>query len=139
MSRPRYTSQRQFPRTARINELLREILADALERIDDDRLLLVVVTGVLCDADLRRARVFFDGPAGADGDEAVAEALAELRPRLQGFIGRQTHLKRTPELSFEADPAIRAGEHIDALLGKASAQAGATAPDEGPGDPATDG
>jgi len=139
MSRPRNTSQRQFPRTARINELLREILADALERIDDDRLVLVVVTGVECDADLRHARVFFDGPAGEAGDEAVAEALAELRPRLQGFIGRQAHLKRTPELTFEADPAIRAGEHIDELLGRAAAQTGRTRPDEVPVDPATDG
>lgn len=121
MSRPRNTSKREFPRTARINELLREILADALERIDDDRLLLVVVTGVVCEPDLRHALVFFDGPAGAEGDEAVGEALAELRPRLQGFIGRQSHLKRTPELSFEPDPAIRAGERIDALLGDALA------------------
>ena len=118
MSRPRNTN-RQYPRTARINELLREILADALERIDDDRLLLVVITGVICDADLRHARVFFDGPAGEAGDEAVGEAFAELRPRLQGFIGREARLKHTPELAFEADPAIRAGERIDSLLGRA--------------------
>ena len=120
MSRPRNT-QRQYPRTARINELLREILADALERIDDDRLQLVVVTGVICDADLRHARVFFDGPDGAPGDEALGGAFAELRPRLQGFIDREARLKHTPELTFEPDPAIRAGERIDNLLGKTTA------------------
>ena len=112
---PRHT-QRQYPRTARINELLRQILADALERVDDDRTVLVTVTGVLCEPDLRHAVVFFDGPAGEAGDAEVGAALDELRPRLQGAIARQARLKRTPELSFEPDPAIRSGERIDNLL-----------------------
>lgn len=113
--RARHT-QRQYPRTARINELLRQILADALERIDDDRTQLATVTGVSCDPDMRRALVYFDGPDGADGDEELGEALAELRPRLQGAIARQARLKHTPELAFAPDPAIRAGERIDGML-----------------------
>ena len=50
-------SQAPCPRTARVNELLREVLADALERAADadERLRLVTVTSV--DAD--------PGPAGA--------------------------------------------------------------------------
>lgn len=109
-------TQRQYPRTARINELLRQILADALERIDDDRTQLATVTGVSCDADLRRATVYFDGPDAADGDEELGAALADLRKRLQGAIARQANLKHTPELVFAPDPAIRAGERIDGML-----------------------
>ncbi len=116
MRQQRRHTQRSYPRVARINELLREILADALERIDDDRTQLATVTGVVCEGDLRRATVFFDGPDGADGDAELGEVLAELRPRLQGAIARQARLKHTPELHFVPDPAIRAGEHIDDVL-----------------------
>ena len=42
----RQSPTRKFPRTARINESLREVLAETLEGIDDDRLELVTVTAV---------------------------------------------------------------------------------------------
>jgi len=109
-------TSRQYPRTARLNELLREILADELERSDDDRLQLVTVTAVEIEGDLRHAVVFFDSLEGEDGDDAVLEALAEVRWRLQGAIGRQARMKRTPELSFRPDPAVREGARIESLL-----------------------
>jgi ribosome-binding factor A len=117
MARQRnHGSPRQYPRTARINELLREILADELEHLDDDRLQLLTITSVSIEGDLRHAVVFFDSIAGEDGDPEILVALGELRWRLQGAIGRQARMKHTPELSFEPDPAIRAGARIDSLL-----------------------
>jgi ribosome-binding factor A len=104
-------SRRQYPRTARVNELLREILADELERIDDLRLGLATVTGVTVDGDLRHARVWLSSL-----DEAAAEALAEHRRRLQAAVGRQARLRRTPELSFSADPGVAAGARVDDIL-----------------------
>lgn len=109
-------TSRQYPRTARLNELLREILADELERSDDDRLVMVTVTAVEIEGDLRHAVVFFDSLEGVDGDDAVLEALGEVRWRLQGAIGRQARMKRTPELSFRPDPAVREGARIESLL-----------------------
>ncbi|NBR01190.1 MAG: 30S ribosome-binding factor RbfA [Actinobacteria bacterium] len=109
-------TSRQYPRTARLNELLREILADELERSDDDRLEMVTVTAVEIEGDLRHAVVFFDTLEGEDGDDAVLEALGEVRWRLQGAIGRQARMKRTPELSFRPDPAVREGARIESLL-----------------------
>jgi ribosome-binding factor A len=109
-------TSRQYPRTARLNELLREILADELERSDDDRLEMVTVTAVEIEGDLRHAVVYFDSLEGEDGDDAVLEALGEVRWRLQGAIGRQARMKRTPELSFRPDPAVREGARIESLL-----------------------
>jgi ribosome-binding factor A len=109
-------NSRQYPRTARVNELLREILADNLERIDDDRLQLMTLTGIDCDRDLGRARVYYDNLDGPDGDEQVLEALAELRPRLQSAVNREARLKRTPELLFEPDPAVRSAARLEAVL-----------------------
>ena len=117
MARQRnHGSPRQYPRTARINELLREILADELEHLDDDRLQLLTITSVSIEGDLRHAVVFFDSIQGEEGDPEILEALGELRWRLQGAIGRQARMKHTPELSFVPDPAIRAGARIDSLL-----------------------
>jgi ribosome-binding factor A len=116
MKRSNRTTARQYPRMARVNELLREIVADELERLDVSELVFVTVTGVDCSADLRHATVFFDGPGGGDADEATIETLDEVRIRLQRAIATQARLKHTPELRFAPDPAVRAGEHIEAVL-----------------------
>jgi ribosome-binding factor A len=108
---PSGSSRRQYPRVARVNELLREILAEEIERIDDRRLGLATVTGVTVDGDLRHAKVWLSSM-----DEAAAEALAENRWRLQSAIGRQARLRRTPELTFDADPGVAAGTRVDDIL-----------------------
>jgi ribosome-binding factor A len=106
---------RQYPRTARLNSLFQEILGDELELIDDERLYMVTVTSVSVEPDLRHALVYFDS-LDDETDEVVLEALGELRPRLQGAVGRQARLKRVPELSFQHDPVIREGSKIEAIL-----------------------
>jgi ribosome-binding factor A len=110
----RHESQRRYPRSLRVNELVREILGDALERLDDDRLGLVTVTHVRVDPDLRHALVEFSS-LGEEEDLAL-EALNEHRVRLQGAIARQARLKRTPELRFQVDRVIETGARIEQLL-----------------------
>jgi len=116
MARRDHSSSRDYPRTARVNELLREILADALEQFDDERVKLVTVTAVKVEPDLRHATVFFDTLEGGEADDQAIEVLGELRVRLQRAIGVQARLKRTPELAFRPDPAVRGGERIDEIL-----------------------
>ncbi|MBW3574421.1 MAG: ribosome-binding factor A [Actinobacteria bacterium] len=105
---------RRFPRSARVNELCREIVAEELERIDDPRLELVTITHIGVDPDLRRAVVEFSRLG--QGEDEAAVALAEHRVRLQAAIGRQARLRRTPELSFRLDEAIRTAARIEQLL-----------------------
>jgi ribosome-binding factor A len=107
---------RDYPRTARLNQLFQEILAEELERHDDDRLDLVTVMSVDCDADLGRAIVYYDSLGGVDDDEAVLEALGELRPRLQRAIASQTRVKRTPELVFRPDDVSRGAARLEEVL-----------------------
>ena len=57
-------SNRSFPRTARINEALREVIAEELELIGDERLDLFTVTGITTDPDLRQANVWYSTLAG---------------------------------------------------------------------------
>lgn len=106
----------KYPRSARVGETLREIIAEDLVRFDDERLSFVTVTGVDVDPELNRAVVFFDSLAGEEGDEEITEALAEYRVRLQSSVARQIKAKKTPILSFEPDMAIRSSERIDEIL-----------------------
>jgi ribosome-binding factor A len=114
--RRRVQTPRQYPRTARINELVREIAAEEIERIDDERLELVAITSVDVESDLRHAVVWFDSLRGEADDEAVLEAFGDARVALQAAIGRQARLKRTPTLSFKPDPAIRTGERVEQII-----------------------
>jgi len=102
-----------YPRRSRVNELLREVVADEIERLSarDERLALVTVTGVDAAADLRHARVWV-----ASLPEEAAAALSASRPRLQAAIAGQVRLKRTPHLEFAEDPAVRTGERVEAIL-----------------------
>ena len=104
---------RRYPRTARINEVLREILAEALEHIsgNDDRLELLTITGIECDPDLRQATVFYSART-----EGAEEALEQHRVRLQSAIGKETRLKRTTQLRFVLDSGVTTGWRIEELL-----------------------
>jgi ribosome-binding factor A len=113
---PRPASSRQAPRTARLNELLREVVGEELTRIADERLELVSVTAIDVDNDLNRAIVYFDSLAGEPGDAEVLEALGQHRRRLQSAIGRQIHARKTPVLDFRPDEVIRSAQRIEQIL-----------------------
>ena len=102
-----------YRRTVRVNEVLREVVADRLERLADadERLRLVTVTAVDTGADLRHATVYVSSLA----DEARA-ALEEHRLTLQRAIGAEVRMKRTPQLAFSVDPAVVEGERVEAIL-----------------------
>lgn len=106
----------RYPRSARVGETLREIIADELVRIDDERLELVTITGIDVDNELNRAHVYFDSLAGEEGDAPILDALAEHRPRLQAAIASQIRAKKTPVLDFRPDRALRSAERIDDIL-----------------------
>ena len=110
------TTARDYPRTARLNTLVREILGDELERIDDERLELVTLTSVVVDGDLKRAVAYYDHSRGDEADAEILEAFDEARPRLQKAVARQARIKRTPELRFELDGVLRNAQHIDQVL-----------------------
>ena len=115
---PKGGSSHGYPRTARLSEVLREVIGDELTRIDDERLDLVTITAIDVDSEMNRAIVYFDSMFGEEGDEGVVEALLEFRPRMQASINRQMHARKTPILSFRPDEVIRSAARIEELLRK---------------------
>lgn len=114
----------RYPRTARVNEVVREVLAEELELLSDPRLELVTITGVEVAPDLKHARVFYTTVDVTDDTEAqreehradVANALRSARRHLQAALGRQVRLKYVPRLAFAEDPAVERGRRIDDII-----------------------
>jgi ribosome-binding factor A len=125
LSRPRRpAAARSYDRVDRLNELLREIVAETLERIDDEDLEFVTITGVSTTRELDRARVFYTCLDGDDLAEPVLEAFEAHRIELKRAIASQARLRRTPELLFEPDDVVRSAERIDHILRSAEADRG---------------
>lgn len=154
----RPATNRRYPRTARLNTLFQEIVADFFERVDDERFEMLTVTGVEVDSDLNRAQVFVSAldralskpdpelskpdpelskpdpghskpdpergvvasaPAtgeAPDPDQDLLDALADYRKPVQAKIGREARIRKTPEVVFVIDPAVRSGARIDEIL-----------------------
>jgi ribosome-binding factor A len=117
---------RRYPRTARVNELVREVLAEELERMSDDANLgFVTLTGVDVTGDLRQATVWYsvlDLPGYIkDADpskvhEDTADALRAVTGHLKAALGRQVRLKYTPHLVFREDPAMTHADRVEKIL-----------------------
>lgn len=114
MPNRRRNSARDYPRTARLNELLREIIAGELERVDDDRIGFVSVSGVDVDNELTRARVYLSSLD--DDTTGLIEAVNEHRGQIRKAIGAQARIRRVPELEFSTDPAIESGGRVEEIL-----------------------
>ncbi|MGH1493368.1 MAG: 30S ribosome-binding factor RbfA [Acidimicrobiales bacterium] len=118
-STKRAQTKRHYPRTARLNALLQEIVASYLERLDDERIGFLTVTGVEVDNDLNKAEVFistFEDFESVEVDEEFLAALTEYRKPVQAEIAREARLRKTPEVVFLFDPAVRTGARIEEIL-----------------------
>jgi ribosome-binding factor A len=112
--------------------VLRQVVAEELERLADaDELPMLTVTSVEVAPDMRTAVVYL-----ASLDDESAATLEERRGHLQRLIGTQMTMKRTPRLTFRADPAIASGTRVEELLRGLHGEDGDEAGGAGGGDQA---
>jgi ribosome-binding factor A len=107
---------RRYPRTARANEVVLEVLGDELERLSDPRLGFVTLTGVEMNADLRVADVYYTVLGTEEEQAATAVGLRSATSHLRSVLGREVSLKFVPELRFHADRAVEQGARIEAII-----------------------
>ena len=91
--------QRKYPRTARVNEVMLEVLADELERMSDPRLELVTLTGVDVTRDLAYATVYYSTLAATAAD--APRVLGRERRRR---VARRDAASAGPRRPADADP-----------------------------------
>ena len=110
-------------RMRRVDEAIRQVLGDAVAgNLKDPRVGFVTVTDVRTSTDLRHARVYVS-VLGADGEpslpaerEASLEGLRSAHGFLQGRIGGELHLKRTPTLEFVYDDTTDRALRVETLI-----------------------
>ena len=107
---------RRYPRTARVNEVVLETLAEELERLSDPRLGFVTLTGVEISPDLRQATVYYSVLGPAEQHEVTSKALRSAGSHLRAVLGHQVRLKYLPRLSFREDPAITTGQRVEDII-----------------------
>jgi ribosome-binding factor A len=103
-------------RMRRVNESVRQVLAEALPELKDPRIGLVTVTGVDTSPDLRHATVFVSVLGSARKRRASLDGLEAAHGLLQGRLARELRLKRTPQLTFQYDPSVERGVRMSRLI-----------------------
>lgn len=103
-------------RIRRVNEILREVIAEECRNLKDPRIGFLTVTGVSTAPDLRNASVYFT-VLGDDRVQAETErALAGAASRIRAAVGERIRLKYLPKLRFVPDPAVSHARRIDEIL-----------------------
>ena len=110
MSRP------DSPRMRKVNELLREVIAEAVTELKDPGLGFLTITGVDASPDLRNAFVYYSVLGTDEELKETGAALGRAAPHIQSIAGSQIRMKYTPRLTFKLDPSIGEGLKIDQLL-----------------------
>jgi ribosome-binding factor A len=105
-------------RLDRVNEELRHVLAEEIQRLKDPRLGFVTVTGVRTTPDLRKARVLYTVLGEEKEHRSTRAALRSARAHLRAVIGHQVRMKVTPDLEFQEDEAATRGARIEELIAK---------------------
>jgi len=103
-------------RMRRVNESVRQVLAEALPELKDPRIGLVTVTGVETAPDLRQATVFVSVLGSARKRRASLLGLEAAHGILQSRLARELRMKRTPQLTFEYDPTVERGVRMSKLI-----------------------
>ena len=111
----------------RVNEVVREVLAETLPELKDPRIGLVTITGVETAPDLRHAKVFISVLGSEKKRAASLRGLEAAHGLLQSRLARQLRMKRTPQLTFEYDPTVERGVRMSRLIDE-------LAPDDEPAD-----
>jgi ribosome-binding factor A len=114
-------------RMRRVDEAVREVLADAIPRyVKDPRIGFVTVTDVNTSPDLRHAQVFVSVLGDEDARAGCLDGLTSAHGVLQHELARSLRMKRTPALTFHVDETALRAARLEALI-----EEHAPVPDEG--------
>jgi ribosome-binding factor A len=103
-------------RMRRVNEAVRETLAEAIGELKDPRIGFVTVTAVKTSSDLRQARVYVSVLGNERKRQKTLQGLESAHGVLQAKLATELRMKRTPQLAFEYDPTVEEGVRMSRLI-----------------------
>ena len=121
-------------RMRRVNESLRKVLADGVERLGDPSIGFVTITGVRATTDFSQATVYVSVLGRAKRRERSLQALERAHGVLQKGIARELRLRRTPQLIFQYDETVDRALRMNELLDQVAPELAAQQIDETPDD-----
>jgi ribosome-binding factor A len=117
-------------RMRRVNESVRNVVAEGLGELKDPRIGMVTVTGVVVSPDLGEARVYVSVIGNEKKRAATLSGLESARGVLQAKINRELHLRRTPTLTFAYDESVERGVRMTKLIDELAAELPEQKPEE---------
>lgn len=108
----------------RVNESVRQVLAETLPELKDPRIGLVTLTSVVTSPDLRHAVVYVSVLGSEKKRVATLRGLEAAHGLLQARLARELRMKRTPQLTFEYDPSVEHGVRMTKLIDELAAEHG---------------
>jgi ribosome-binding factor A len=110
----------KFRRTDRINEQLKqEISLIVRDEVRDPRVGLATITAVVTSPELDHARVYVTSLGDETEREEIIEGLRSAAPFVRKQLSGRLHMRRVPELHFEADRVLAEALRIEELLRQA--------------------
>jgi ribosome-binding factor A len=100
----------------KVNELLREVIAEEVGGLKDPRIGFVTITGVDTAPDLRHATVYYTVLGTPEEAAETGAALQHAHSRFQRAIASQVRMRYTPVLEFQVDEAVERGLRINQIL-----------------------
>jgi ribosome-binding factor A len=108
-------------RMRRVNESVREVVAEGVRQLKDPRIGMVTVTGVEVTRDLQEARVYVSVLGGENKRRDTLRGLESAKGVLQARINGQLSLRRTPQLTFQYDETVERGVRMTKLIDELAA------------------
>ena len=107
-------------RIARINELLKRVLADLMETLgfNEEQGRIISITRVDCASNLKTASVYVSILGAKDEEEEarIVRRLIERKSEIQSLMSKEVILKYTPVLHFVLDHSVADGDRVLDLL-----------------------
>jgi ribosome-binding factor A len=104
-------------RAARFAQQLRRELSELIRtQVRDPRVGLVTIADVEVSGDLGVARIFIRSVAGGEDLQRSLEGLEAAAPFLRTSLGKVLHVRRIPELRFQADRSLAGAQRVEQLL-----------------------
>ncbi len=109
-----------FRRTDRINEQLKqEISLIVRDEVRDPRVGLATITAVQASPELDHAKVFVTSLGDEEERDEIVAGLRSAAAFIRKELGNRLHMRRIPELHFEADRVMAEAMRIERLLREA--------------------
>lgn len=120
-------AHKSYSRVSRVNRLIQEVIAEAIELMDDPQLDMVTITGCDVSADLRHAKVFVSALGDESKKQAALIALEKHKGHLKRVLSSSIRMKFLPDLHFLGDSSIEVGYQIESIISQVHDRGGSLA------------